>query len=83
MAQVDPEQQPEAQFALVQPLQMPALQTPGWHDWQGAPPLPQAVSEAPVWHVVPAQQPEQEDGSQTQEPLEQRCPAAQGEPPPH
>jgi len=41
------------------------------------------VSEAPVWHVVPAQQPEQEDGSQTQEPLEQRCPAAQGEPPPH
>ena len=49
--QVAPEQQPEAQLAGVQPLQMPPLHTPGAQDWQAAPPLPQAVLEAPVWQA--------------------------------
>jgi hypothetical protein len=70
--QVAPEQQPLAQFAGVQPLQIPPLQVPGRHDWQAAPPLPHIVlSLAPEWQVVPKQQPGHDVESHTQPPSTQ------------
>ncbi len=49
-----------------------------------APPNPQALSLVPIRHVVPEQQPaEQEVASQTQAPATHRCPTPQAAEPPH
>ena len=81
--QVAPEQQPRAQLEAVHPLQTPALQVPGTHDWQAAPAVPQAVSSVPPRQLLPEQQPEHEVESHAHVPLLQCCPVLHAGPPPH
>jgi hypothetical protein len=73
---VGPEQQLEAQVAA-HPAQVPETHgcVPGQGE-QALPPLPQAVTLLPGWHVFPSQQPVgHESESHTQVPFRQRCPA--------
>jgi hypothetical protein len=53
------------------------------HDTQTPPPLPQSLFAVPATQLFPLQQPAQLAESQTQVPIAQRCPAAQGAWVPH
>lgn len=83
--QVEPLQQPLAQFEALQPAHTWAVQLWPPQDAQTAPFLPHSVLSVPALHCpVPSQQPpEQLVESQTQLPPTQRCPAAQAAPAPH
>jgi hypothetical protein len=79
-----PRQQPPAQVAAVQALHPPPLQISGATQAAHAPPPPpQAPFAEPGRQAVPAQQPPQDEESQTHAPLEQRCPVRHGGPSPH
>jgi hypothetical protein len=84
--QVAPEQQPEGQLLLLQPLQRPEVQVwPVGQVSQALPPPPHAAGASPGRQVPSAaQQPPAHDvPSQTQALPMQRCPAAHAAPVPH
>jgi hypothetical protein len=85
VSHVSPEQHPFAQFAGEHPLQTPPLEHfPPGQVWHVEPPVPHAVGDVPVTHVLPEQQPFGHDVAlQTQLPFEHVvCPATHAVPPP-
>jgi hypothetical protein len=82
--QVGPEQHPVAQVEA-QPLHVPLLQvSPPGHVWHCVPPLPQAPTLFPVWHVPLEQHPlGHETPSHWHDPFRHLCPTAHAPPVPH